>query len=153
MLADIEKTIREYLPEVIHMSLATCIHNKPWVCEVHYVYDNNLNLYFRSLKSRRHSQEIAINPYVAGNIIKQHAIGEKPQGVYFEGKCILLENVQEDDIAYKLYCERFNTNNSILEEAAKPDGHQFYKIEVNTFYIFDSKESSPSQKYQINWPK
>lgn len=45
---DIEKTIRNYFPQVIHMSLATCADNKPWICEVHYVFDNELNLYFRS---------------------------------------------------------------------------------------------------------
>ena len=77
MIQNIEQTIREYLPGIIHMSLATCVDNKPRVCEVHFVYDNDLNLYFRSLTSRRHSQEIAINPFVSGNIVKQHVLNEK----------------------------------------------------------------------------
>ena len=72
---NIEKIIREYIPEIIHMSLATSSHNTPWVCEVHYAFDDDLNLYFRSLSSRRHSQEIANNPKVAGNIIKQYKLG------------------------------------------------------------------------------
>jgi hypothetical protein len=78
MLKDIEKVIRDYLPEVIHMSLATCKDNKPWVCEVHFVYDNDLNLYFVSLPSTRHSSELRANPYVSGNIVKQFKLGEKP---------------------------------------------------------------------------
>lgn len=83
MIADIEKVIREYLPYVIHMSLATSHGNKPWVCEVHYVFDKDLNLYFMSKSSRRHSKEIEMNEYVAGNIVKQHELGQKPRGVYF----------------------------------------------------------------------
>ncbi|HLZ15367.1 MAG TPA: hypothetical protein VKQ34_05305 [Candidatus Saccharimonadales bacterium] len=37
---DIEQIIRDYLPDVVHMSLATCKDNKPWVCEVHFAYDD-----------------------------------------------------------------------------------------------------------------
>lgn len=148
---DIEKLIREYLPDVIHMSLGTCAGNKPWVCEVHYVYDEQLNLYFRSKPSRRHSQEIAVNPNVAGNIVTQHAVGERPRGVYFEGTAELLPGVNEDHVAYKLYCERLGTGPKILEEAAQEDGHKFYKINVSDFYVFDTRESVPSQKYHLPW--
>lgn len=133
------------------MSLATSVDAKPWVCEVHYVFDNDLNLYFRSTPIRRHSKEIQINPNVAGNIVKQHLVGQKPRGVYFEGKAEMLANVDENHVAYKLYCERFGTNKSILEEAKTENGHKFYKVTVNKFYVFDSVESSPSQKYELVW--
>ncbi len=148
---DIEKTIREYLPQVIHMSLGTCRDNRPWVCEVHYVYDEDLNLYFRSKLDRRHSREIELNPNVAGNIVTQHSLGEKPRGVYFEGRAELMENVDENNVAYKLYCERFDTGKEILEEAKKETGHKFYKITVENFYVFDTRESSPSKKYELKW--
>lgn len=148
---DIEQAIRDYLPKVIHMSLATCSNNKPWVCEVHYVFDNELNLYFRSKAQRRHSQEIELNPNVAGNIVMQHSLGQKVRGVYFEGKAELLENVDENHGAYKLYCERFDADGEILEEAQTETGHKFYKITVSTFYLFDSRESSPSKKYELKW--
>ncbi len=150
---DIEQKIREYLPQVIHMSLATSKDNKPWVCEVHFVYDQSLNLYFRSTPVRRHSVEIAENPNVAGNIVVQHGLGEKPQGVYFEGTAELLQNVDENHPAYVLYCERFGTTSKILEEAQTETGHKFYKITVNNYYLFDSRESKPSQKYHLPWLK
>lgn len=153
MTADVEKIIREYLVEVIHLSLATCRDNKPWVCEVHYVFDDTLNLYFRSTPTRRHSKEIAENPNVAGDIVKQHREGEKPRGVYFEGIAEMLENVDENHVAYKRYCERFGTDKVILEEAQTENGHKFYKITVNTFFLFDSKESNPSQRYELDWTK
>ena len=133
------------------MSLATCVENKPWICEVHYVFDNELNFYFRSTPQRRHSLEIAKNSHVAGNIVTQHFLGQKVRGVYFEGVAERLVNVNEDHIAYKLYCERFGTNEDILAEAEKDTGHGFYKIIVNKFVLFDGHESSPSRKHELSW--
>lgn len=135
------------------MSLASSSNNKPWICEVHFVYDADLNLYFRSKFSRRHSQEIEENKNVAGNIIKQHNVGQEVRGVYFEGVTELLENVGKDDVAYKLYCKRFDTGNEILKEAETEDGHKFYKIIVSRFYLFDSIDSNPGQKYELDWGK
>src|SRR6478672_10503126 len=88
---DIERLVRENIDKSIHMSLATVRDNIPWVCEVHFAYDDDLNLYWRSLKDRRHSLEIADNPNVAGNIVDKFAVGEPPVGVYFEGAAELLE--------------------------------------------------------------
>jgi uncharacterized protein YhbP (UPF0306 family) len=151
MIQNLENTIREYLPQVIHLSLGTSRNNLPWVCEVHYVFDDDLNLYFRSLESRRHSQEIADNPLVAGNIVAQHTIKDKPRGVYFEGLAEKLVDVGEKDVAYQLYCQRFGTGPQIVKEALRPDGHKFYKISVSSYYVFDSRESVPSQKYVLKW--
>ena len=149
---NIEEKIREYLPQVIHLSLATSKDDRPWVCEVHFAYDDSLNLYFRSKPDRRHSLEIAENPRVAGNIVSEHVAGEKPRGVYFEGVAERLSGVDENHPAYTLYCERFGTGPQILEEDRTDTGHGFYKITVENFYLFDSRESTPSQKYSLPWP-
>jgi uncharacterized protein YhbP (UPF0306 family) len=148
---DVEKVIREYLPQIIHMSLATCEGDTPWVCEVHYSYDHDLNIYWRSVLSRRHSQEIAKNSKVAGNIVVQHQPGENVQGVYFEGNASLLDNVDENHQAYLTYSRRFGAGPKILEEAKTPDGHRFFMIKVNNFYVFDARVSNPGQKYQLKW--
>ena len=87
---ELEKIIREYIDESIHMSFATCADNHPWVSEVHFVYDNNFNLYFRSKANRRHSEELAKNPNVAGNIVCQHAPEDYPHAVYFEGTAAMV---------------------------------------------------------------
>jgi uncharacterized protein YhbP (UPF0306 family) len=136
---DVEKLIREYLPNIIHMSLATSANNKPWVCEVHFAYDDELNLYFMSKPSRRHSKEIAANPNVAGNIVKQHSSGEKPRGVYFEGTAEQMEDVDETSPAYGLYDKRFGISPTTLEEIKNdPAGHKFYKIMPVNFVLFDT---------------
>lgn len=148
---NVEQAIRDYLPHIIHMSLATCAGNHPWICEVHYVFDEELNLYFRSKPSRRHSEEIAQNPRVAGNMVTQHAPGDKVRGVYFEGRAELLDIVDERHPAYTLYCDRFGTGPAILDDARLSDGHKFYKITVERFSLFDGRESNPGQKYDLPW--
>jgi uncharacterized protein YhbP (UPF0306 family) len=149
---DVEATIRQYLPQVVHMSLATSKDNKPWVCEVHFAFDDNLNLYFSSITSRRHSQEIAANPSVAGNIVTQHFLDQPGvRAVYFEGQASLLGPGPERDEACEVYRRRLHRGPEIFEEVKKPDGHQLYKITVDNYYLFDSYASKPSQKYQLKW--
>jgi len=148
---DVEKVIREYLSTVIHMSLATTKDAKPWVCEVHFVFDDELNLYFRSKPSSRHSQEIANNKNVAGNIVAQHQLKDKVRGVYFEGTAEQLLNVGKDHLAYRLCQERFGLGKEIIKDAQEENGHKFYKITVNNYYLFDSRQSNPSQKYLLAW--
>ncbi|QQR78146.1 MAG: pyridoxamine 5'-phosphate oxidase family protein [Candidatus Moraniibacteriota bacterium] len=141
---DIENTIREYISDVLHMSLATCKDSKPWVCEVHFSFDNDLNFYFLSKPERRHSQEISFNPHVSGNIIHEHAIGESVRGVYFEGRAEFIPNISEEHPAYRTYCQRFNMGPEILD-------HGFYAIKVTDLYLFDNKETEPGQKYHLPW--
>lgn len=150
---DIEQTVRNYLPNVLHLSLATSKDNHPWVCEVHFAYDEDLNLYFRSLPSARHSEEIAANPYVAGNIVKQHSLGQPPVGVYFEGIAKLLPAGDEQQKAYECIKGRLQPSADILEQAKDPAGHQFHKITVNTFYLFGKFGDTPTQKYTLSWRK
>lgn len=151
MITNIEQTIREYLPWIVHMSLATCADNKPWVCEVHYVYDDDLNLYFRSKIDRRHSQEIQQNSYVAWNMIEQHARVDKPRWVYFEWICKMMLGVNNSSLVYQLFNQRFGLGEEILEDMEEEGGHQFYKISVSNFALFDKRESNPSQKYELEW--
>lgn len=148
---DVEKIIREYLDKSLHMSLATVSGAKPWVCEVHFVYDNDLNLYFRSLTSRRHSQEIKNNSHVAGNIVRQHALEDYPHAIYFEGTAALLENKEQQHKAFLLFQKRLGIGESILEEAQRDDGHKFYKITVDNWYAFGKFGGDKGQKYKLEW--
>src|ERR1700733_14684790 len=150
-MTNIEQVIRDYLPQIVHMSLGTSKDNKPWVCEVHFVYDDNLNLYFRSLTSRRHSQEIAANPQVAGNIVKQHAVGEPPRGLYFEGTAAVLADEAERRVVEPLFKDRLGAAADILADAANPEGHQFYKITVGNWYAFGKFDDDKAQKLTLVW--
>lgn len=150
---NIEQVIRNYVPQIVHLSLGTSKDSKPWVCEVHFAYDDQLNLYFRSLTSRRHSREIAANPNVAGNIIKQHALDSGPVlGVYFDGTAEHLTNEKDQRIAADCIIKQLGKTEEIFTEAQREDGHQFYKISVGTFYVFgDIQDGQGMIKHQLRW--
>lgn len=149
---DVEKVIREYLPGVVHMSLATSKDGHPWVCEVHFAFDNDLNLYFRSTTARRHSQTITVNPRVAGNIVKQVGVGEPCQGeVCFEGMAKMLTPGPELDKAYESLNDRLGIGPEKLEEAKDPGGNQFYKITVEQWALFGNYDGQGLKKYTMEW--
>lgn len=148
---DVEKIVREYIDKTVHMSLATTAQGKPWVCEVHFAYDEDLNLYFRSLTSRRHSQEIAQNSNVDGNIVRQHNIDEMPAGLYFEGKAELMVAGETQNLAAKCINDRLNAGDDILDQAKDPAGHQFYKVTVENFYLFGKFDEGGANKHQLKW--
>jgi len=152
-MIDIEKAVREYIDKTVYLSLATVKDNAPWVCEVHFAYDEELNLYFLSLKSRRHSQEIAENPKVAGDIIDKYTLGQAPVGVYFEGTAKLLEPGPEQNKAFECMKSRLGAREQDLKDAADENKHQFYKISVRNWYVFGKFNQPSGQKYKLEWNK
>ncbi len=151
MTLDVEKIVREYIDKTIHLSLATVSNNAPWVCEVHFVYDEDLNIYFRSAASRRHSQEIEVNQNVAGNIVKQHPLDEYPHAISFEGKVQLLDNEAAQEKVFPYFEKRLKADRSILDDARNVDGHMFYKITVDTWYAFGKFGGDKGEKYKLIW--
>lgn len=146
---NIEAIIREYIEKTPHMSLATVSDNKPWVCEVHFIKDDDLNLYFISKQTTRHCQEISVNPFVAGNIVRQHPLDESPIGVYFEGQAEKI-NATEDDI--ENYCTAMNRNISELTEQLKEqDGRRMYRVVVSNWAIFGNFNGKGHMKYEFDW--
>jgi uncharacterized protein YhbP (UPF0306 family) len=148
---DVEQVIREYIDKSLHMSLATVSGNKPWVCEVHFVYDDDLNLYWRSEASRRHSQEIAANSNVAGNIVKQHELGEMPHGIYFEGRAEMLNDPETMTKIAPLFIQRQGTRDTIVEDAQSENGTKFYKVTVENWYAFGKFSGEKVQKHRLEW--
>ena len=62
-------------------------NNKPWLCNVWYVMDNDNNIYFMSRETRRHSKEIEQNPNVSCTFHKwfDEGLGQKGQAVIVGG--------------------------------------------------------------------
>lgn len=148
---NVEAIVREYIDKSLHKSLATVSGEKPWVCEVHFAYDDNLNLYFRSLSTRRHSQEITANPHVAGNIVCQHSLEDSPHAIYFEGEAEMMTNPADRENIFPLFRDRLNADEAVLAEANNPAGHQFYKVTVENWYAFGKFDGDKGQKYELTW--
>lgn len=148
---DTESTIREYLSQVIHMSLATSRDSKPRVIELHYAFDDSLNLYFVSGVQTQHSEDIRNNPAVAGSIVTQHFLHQKVMGVYFDGTARELKVLEELQLAYRAYTKRFRDNPQIARIAQAEGSARFYKITVNNFYLVDGLHSNSSQRHHLPW--
>lgn len=146
----IEEIIREYIPQIIHMSLATVKDNKPWVCEVHFSHDDDLNLYFVSSSETRHAQEIISNPHVAGNIVTQHHKNQKVRCVDFEGIATMLEGAEAEKTAYRAYVSRNGESEGLLNEIRKDGNTRFFKISVSDFFLFDSYGDQRG-KHHLPW--
>ncbi|MFZ6022405.1 MAG: pyridoxamine 5'-phosphate oxidase family protein [Patescibacteria group bacterium] len=93
----LKQQIFEYLGTQRLMSVATYNEN-PWIANVYYVHDNNLNLYFLSKRTREHCVAIEANSSVAVAIADSHQPLKPPQlGIQLYGtaeRVQLLEQLQ-----------------------------------------------------------
>ena len=139
-MADRNKLLKGYLKEAKLMQVATVSNGKPWVCSVWYAHDGDLNLYFISRKSRRHSIEIKKNPNIAGAIVKPHTIGsgQKVCGLQFEGTARAC-NWNELKTARELYLKKYSKANVPPLPALRLASviATFYKIKPRSFVLFD----------------
>lgn len=134
----IERTIRDYIPQIIHMSIASVKDNRPWVCEVHFSFDDELNLYFASSTTTRHAQEFMENPRIAGNIVTQHHKDQKVRCVDFEGTVEALDAEAAEQTAYPAYVARYGVSEGLLNQIRRDGEVRFFKITVENYYLFDS---------------
>ena len=104
MAQDIKKLIREILEKGHLMTLATVDEGGVWACDVIYIYDDELNIYWMSDPDARHSRAILENENVAGTITASGA-GEDNLGIQFEGKAQKIDGPRYD-LALKHYAKR-----------------------------------------------
>lgn len=135
---DVKQLIKDYLQEARLMQVATAKENQPWACTVYFAFDENLNLYWISLPSTRHSQEIMANEKVAGTIVLPHVPGQKPRGIQFEGTA---QQAQGDAMqkTMDIYATRMGMNDQRKQDILDgTDGHVPYVITPTLFVLFDT---------------
>lgn len=87
---ELKQEIEKYLRTQRLMSVATYGKN-PWIANLYYIHDSDLNLYFLSKNWREHCQAIEINNKVAVAIADSHQPIYKPQKglqIYGEAKSV-----------------------------------------------------------------
>ena len=132
------------------MALATCADNKPWVCQVHFAHDDELNLYFSSNVHSRHCQEIAANPHVSGSITLHFGPTDKPQCIDFEGTAEIVADISEEDFGYKAYDGKFPGRINVVEFLKPENGGKLYKITVSDYYMIDATGTlNPPGKHHL----
>lgn len=128
--------VRHYLPQGRTMQVATVDGDQPWICTVYFVADDELNLYWLSWPTRRHSQEIAKNSKVAIAVpIKtdQPVIGVQAEGTAAE--------VTSKELVAKImqrYTAKYNSGHQFYDNfVAGRSQHVLFKFTPSTFVLFD----------------
>lgn len=118
------------------MQIACVREGKPWICSVHYVADNRLNLYWLSLPSRRHSEELAANPHAAVAVAvktDQPVIGIQAEGV--------VEVMTDKDVVrevMELYVARHGSGKDYYDNFIRgTEKHRLYRFVPSRFMLFD----------------
>lgn len=134
---DLKAIIQDYLTQAQMVNLATVHWNKPWVTPLYYASDTDMNLYWMSRKSRRHSEELRKNSHVAGSIVLPVVYGQKVRGLQFEGEARELSK-DEEVAGRSIYTGKF----WIVEDRATStneaqDDHACYQVRPSRFLLFD----------------
>lgn len=147
---DVKSLIKGYLQEAKLMQLATSIDNQPWICSVWFAADEDLNIYWFSSTTRRHSEEITKNPKVGAAIVLPHTPDDPPRGIQLEGTAEMLTKQEDIDKAISLYTNRIFSQEKIkefMEYAERP--HKFYRIKPTRFVLFDAVNFPDNSRQEL----
>lgn len=140
--------LQEYFDKNTLMQLATVSNGNPWLCNVYFVTDEDNNIYWSSLKSRRHSKEILNNPLSACTIVHN---GEKKQALQITGKSYMI-SLEDSERVDNLYSKKFGEKPTRLEEVREnlPEGRAYWVLKPETISFWDevSFPDQPKQEYK-----
>lgn len=145
--SEIKSLIQEVLEKGYLMSLATVDSGGVWVCDVIYIFDEDLNIYWMSDPNARHSQAVIKNPQMAGTITVS-AQGENNLGIQFEGISKKIEGARYD-LAVKHFAKRKKLQPAETEDVLQGDSWYMLKpkkIELICERLFGFEK----QKYEKN---
>ncbi|KKR06268.1 MAG: hypothetical protein UT34_C0001G0308 [candidate division WS6 bacterium GW2011_GWF2_39_15] len=149
---ELKSLVSNYLSTQKLMSLAT-FSDTPWIANLYYVHDSDLNLYFVSKAWREHSKAIDINPNVAVAIADSH------QPIYLPQKGIQLHGTAQKIKSIKKLEWMFNMWNKLITEGQgekMEDPKKFIDAAVSNVYKISPKRIKffntqlwPKEQFQI----
>jgi uncharacterized protein YhbP (UPF0306 family) len=92
---EIKQLILDVLDKGYLLSLATADEAGVWACDVIYVHDDELNIYWMSAPDTRHSQAVLSHPQAAA-VITVSGQGEENLGIQVEGMVEKIEGERLD---------------------------------------------------------
>ena len=136
---NLRKFVEEDLNEAKLMQLATSSDDQPWVCSVWVAADEDLNIYWFSSTTRRHSKELLKNKKVAAAIVLPQTPEDPPRGLQLQGVAEQLTSKKDIAKAILLFVGRIFAKKQIAEfMTSKEKPHRFYKIKPSQIVLFDT---------------
>jgi uncharacterized protein YhbP (UPF0306 family) len=153
---ELKELITNYLSTKHVMQLATVRDGQPWCCNVHFLADENANLYWLSTQERRHSQEIRDDPRVAVAIAVQ-TDEEKPGapvvGIQVEGDAELINDPDEIKRIMRKYTDHHGRDETFFQDITSGNNpHKLYRLKPRLYVLFDKKEfpDDPRREWKPN---
>lgn len=147
----LKKFIVDYLQEAKMMQLATSFDNQPWVCNVWFAADEDLNIYWFSSTTRRHSYEVEKNSKVAAAIVLSFTPKDPARGLQLQGTARKLTDQKDIDKAISVYADRIFSKEKIAEFMANSEKpHAFYRIKPTQFVLFDTFNFPDNSRQEFN---
>lgn len=149
MQKDLKQLVVEYIQSNKVMELATERDGQPWVSTVNYVSDSGLNLYWLSLRSRRHSLELKGNGRVAAGITQDPHV---KRCLHVEGDATEVKP-QDIEKIHQLYCSTYGDKPERLADAksADPNRRTYYVLKPRLFVLYDEVNfpDNPRQELKL----
>ena len=140
--------IRDYLPQGRMMQVATVGDDQPWICTVYYVEDDNMNLYWLSLPTRRHSLEIAKHNHIAVAVPIKF---DKPVvGIQAEGEAQAVADKTIIASVMQRYVERYGSGRQFYDNfVAGKNQHVLFKFTPRKWVLFDEVHFSDDTRKEV----
>lgn len=145
-----QKVIKEYLTshDAFTMQLATVCDNMPWICTVYFVADDDMNIFWLSWPSRRHSQEINKNKNVAAAVVIKEAM--PVIGLQIEGAAEIVNDQKVVKDIMDRYIHKYNEGHKLYENFINnKNQHYMYKLKPSLFVLMD--ELNYNERGMIEW--
>jgi uncharacterized protein YhbP (UPF0306 family) len=144
---DIKNSLKIFIQKSQIVTLATSEKNKPWICNVFYIPDKDLNLYFLSGKKTIHSQHLEKNFNVAVSIYDHKSNFDGVQGVQMIGIVKELGIVAALKILPKFRkVFRAHLTKADLKEAM---GSRFYRFTPRKIFYRNSRGFKGKQEVRL----
>ncbi len=146
MTIDLRARVLEVLEKGYLMSLGSVDEGGVWVCDLLYVFDDTLKIYWTSSPRVRHSVAIEANSKVAGTITS-NSPKEDNFGIQFEGIARKLDDLRPD-LLVKMFLKRKKIVPADIAEAMK--GRSWYELTPTKIELIDEKNFG-YKKQNINF--
>ncbi len=129
------KLIEEILNNELTVNLATCANGVPWCSALYFVHDDELNIYWKSSISTRHTQELLKKPTAAVTI---NSTKYPSSGIQASGRVELVSSYSKiASLELKLSSKRIKINGLTISqrELSREDGREWYCFKPELFYL------------------
>lgn len=142
---DWNKKVKEALERTEFLAISTISDGGSWTNPVAFSYDEKMNLYFISMMSSKHSQNILKNTNVSIAVFKTERFDSGDvMGLQIKGIAQHVTSREDIDSAATYYFRRGSSNDEFLKKTAQLGGMsaewQFFKIRPTEVWCFDSRD-------------